>query len=97
MSRNIPLVHLFKQYSHEPYIAVVRFWVAYSGTPERFADQIPAKAKGGYAAPDSIADISLFAYTHVAREGEFDLSGYPAIRGWLERVASQPGHVAIDA
>jgi glutathione S-transferase len=45
----------------------------------------------------SIADISLYAYTHVAHEGELDLAGYPAIRGWLERVAAQPGHVAIDA
>jgi glutathione S-transferase len=45
----------------------------------------------------SLADISLYAYTHVAHEGEFDLSGYPAIRAWLERVAAQPGHVPIDA
>lgn len=45
----------------------------------------------------SIADISLYAYTHVAGEGEFDLDPYPAIRGWLERVAAQPGHVPIDA
>ena len=45
----------------------------------------------------SIADISLYAYTHVAGEGGFDLDPYPAIRGWLERVAAQPGHVPIDA
>ena len=45
----------------------------------------------------SIADISLYAYTHVADEGDFDLEGYPAIRAWLGRVAAQPGHVAIDA
>lgn len=45
----------------------------------------------------SIADISLYAYTHVAHEGGFDLSGYPAIRAWLDRVAAQPGHVTIDA
>ena len=45
----------------------------------------------------SIADISLYAYTHVAHEGGFDLRPYPAIRGWLERVAAQPGHVTIDA
>jgi glutathione S-transferase len=45
----------------------------------------------------SIADISLYAYTHVADEGGFDLDPYPAIRGWLERVAAQPGHVPIDA
>jgi glutathione S-transferase len=45
----------------------------------------------------SIADISLYAYTHVADEGDFDLGGYPAIRAWLGRVAEQPGHVPIDA
>jgi glutathione S-transferase len=45
----------------------------------------------------SLADISLYAYTHVAHEGGFDLDPYPAIRAWLERVAAQPGHVAIDA
>ena len=45
----------------------------------------------------TIADISLYAYTHVAHEGGFDLDPYPAIRGWLERVAAQPGHVTIDA
>jgi glutathione S-transferase len=45
----------------------------------------------------SIADISLYAYTHVADEGGFELEPYPAIRAWLERVAAQPGHVPIDA
>ena len=45
----------------------------------------------------SLADISLYAYTHVAHEGGFDLEPYPAIRAWLDRVAAQPGHVRIDA
>jgi glutathione S-transferase len=104
----------FEQYSHEPNIAVARFWLAYSGTPERFTDQLPARMRGGYAALDameshldgrsflvgerySLADISLYAYTHVAHEGDFDLAPYPAIRSWLERVAAEPGHVTIDA
>ena len=43
----------------------------------------------------SIADIALYAYTHVADEGGFDLAGYPAVRTWLGRVAAQPGHVPI--
>jgi glutathione S-transferase len=38
----------------------------------------------------SLADIALFAYTHVAHEGGFDLAPYPNIRGWIERVVSQP-------
>jgi glutathione S-transferase len=45
----------------------------------------------------SIADIALYAYTHVAEEGGFDLGAYPAIRDWLARIAAQPGHVAITA
>ena len=45
----------------------------------------------------TLADISLYAYTHVAHEGGFDLAPYPAIRVWLERVAAQPGHITIDA
>jgi len=43
----------------------------------------------------SIADIALYAYTHVADEGGFDLDGYPAILAWLERVSSQPGYIPI--
>ena len=43
----------------------------------------------------SIADIALYAYTHVAGEGGFDLAKYPNIRAWLERVQSQPKHIPI--
>jgi glutathione S-transferase len=43
----------------------------------------------------TLADIALYAYTHVADEGEFDLEPYPAIRAWLARVAAAPGHVPI--
>ena len=103
----------FEQYSHEPNIAVVRFWVAYSGAPPAEAE-VEAKRRAGYAALDAmerhlagrafhvgerytIADISLYAYTHVAAEGGFDLTPYRAIRAWLDRVAEQPGHVPITA
>jgi glutathione S-transferase len=104
----------FEQYSHEPNIAVARFWKTYSGAPERFERQRERLLTGGYAALDamethlsgrtflvgerySIADISLYAYTHVAHEGDFDLERYRAIRDWLARVSEQPGHVNIDA
>ncbi len=43
----------------------------------------------------SIADIALYAYTHVADEGGFDMSLYSAIRAWLERVRTEPGHIPI--
>jgi glutathione S-transferase len=103
----------FEQYDHEPALAVVRFWLAYSGRPEAFADRIEERHAAGYRALDAmeshldgrellvgesltIADIALYAYTHVAHEGGFELDGYPAVRAWLARVAAEPGHVPID-
>ncbi len=101
----------FEQYSHEPNIAVARFWAIAGITPSE-ADA-EAKRRGGTAALEamerhlangreflvgdrySIADIGLYAYTHVAPEGGFALDGYPAINAWLARVAAQPGHILI--
>jgi glutathione S-transferase len=45
----------------------------------------------------SIADISVYAYTHVAEEGGFDLSLYPATQAWIERVAGRPGYIPMEA
>jgi glutathione S-transferase len=105
----------FEQYDLEPALAVVRFWIAYSGTPEKLTperrDELTRSGNRALRALDrqlaqrawlvgdgmTIADISLYAYTHVAPEGGFDLGPYPAVRTWLDRVASQPGHVPIDA
>ncbi len=104
----------FEQYQLEPTIAVVRFWVAYSGRAEEFEPERPAKMKGGERALRrlerglegrdylvggslTLADIALYGYTHVAEEGGFSLEPYPAVRAWLDRVAAEPGHVAMDA
>ncbi len=43
----------------------------------------------------TIADIALYAYTHVAEQGDFDLAPYPAIGAWLARVRAEPGHIPI--
>ena len=43
----------------------------------------------------TLADIALYAYTHVATEGDFELDRYPAVLAWQARVAAQPRHVAI--
>ncbi|HET6696422.1 MAG TPA: glutathione S-transferase family protein [Gaiellaceae bacterium] len=102
----------FEQYSHEPYVAVPRFWLTKNVAvdPETLAE----RQRVGYVAFDAmeshlagddylaaarytLADIALYAYTHVADEGGFDMSGYPAIGAWIDRVASQPGHVPITA
>jgi glutathione S-transferase len=45
----------------------------------------------------SVADVSLYAYTHMAGEGGYDLSSFPAIGHWLERAAALPGHIPITA
>jgi glutathione S-transferase len=44
----------------------------------------------------TVADIALYAYTHIAHESDFDLSSFPYIRAWLDRVAAEPGHVPMD-
>jgi glutathione S-transferase len=102
----------FEQYSHEPNIAVARFW-RIAGIEPPAAD-LEAKQRGGEAALAAmerhlthheflvaerytIADIALYAYTHVAPEAGFELEPYPAIREWLTRVLAQPGHVPITA
>jgi glutathione S-transferase len=101
----------FEQYSHEPFIAVVRFWVHQGQDLER-EQEVEERRKRGYDALAvtegqlserhffvgerySIADIALYAYTHVAHEGGFDLSPYPAVRRWLDRVAAQPNYIPI--
>ena len=45
----------------------------------------------------TLADICLFAYTHVADEADFDLALYPNVIEWMERIMTQPGHVSMDA
>jgi glutathione S-transferase len=58
---------------------------------ERHLEREPFFAAERY----TIADIALYAYTHCAADGGFDLSAYPAVRGWLDRVRSQPRHVPL--
>jgi glutathione S-transferase len=103
----------FEQYSHEPFVAVLRFWRHFAPEPPPAAE-LEARTRGAHAALRAmeaylgeraflvaerytIADIALYAYTHVADEAGLDLGAYPAVGSWLERVAAQPGHVAIDA
>jgi glutathione S-transferase len=104
----------YEQYELEPALAVLRFWLAYSGRPEALADDRRAELFAGgervlatlerhvdgrtflVGEVITLADISLYAYTHVAPEGGWSLDPYPAVRGWLERVAGEPGHVPID-
>ncbi|PXA85888.1 glutathione S-transferase [Nostoc sp. 3335mG] len=45
----------------------------------------------------TLADVALYAYTHVADEGGFDLARWPAIQAWMGRISALPGHIPIDA
>ncbi len=96
----------WEQYSHEPYVAVARFQVAYMGKPvesldgkivERGHAALARLENGlsgsGFLVGDrlTLADIALVAYTRVAHEGGFDLSRYPAVKAWVGRVETALG------
>jgi glutathione S-transferase len=102
----------FEQYSHEPYIATSRFWLQHKpDSPERDSI-LQARREGGWAVLRimedhlgkndffvgnyTIADIALFAYTHVSDEGGFPLEDFPKIRRWIERIRAQPGFIPMS-
>jgi len=100
----------FEQYSHEPNIAVARFILQFvkhpddPRLPEKTAGSYRALdvmethlATRTYFVDEqyTIADIALYAYTHVADEANLDLGRYPAIRAWLARVKAQPRHIEM--
>lgn len=94
----------WEQYSHEPYIAVCRFHMLYLNKPkdtreawrvERGENALNImdghlKTQDWFVGDDmTIADISLFAYSHVANEGGFDLTARPAVQRWIERLGDR--------
>ena len=96
----------FEQYSHEPYIATVRFWVRFLGKKDVWRERIVEAMTKGYAALGvmetqltrtpflagsryTIADIALYAYTHVADEGGYEIERYRAIGEWKRRLEAQ--------
>ena len=91
----------WEQYSHEPYVAVARFQVKYEGRDPASLDaklvsrgvaalaRLEAGLEGrDYLASDrlSLADVALVAYTRLAGEGGFDLTPYPNLRAWIQRI-----------
>lgn len=105
----------FEQYSHEPNVATLRFWLRFVGEANLSAEQraqiMPKRIAGCAAlalmdrhlaqnaffcgAAPTLADIALFAYTHVAEEGGFGLADYPAVRDWIARVEGLSGFVTM--
>ena len=106
----------WEQYSHEPNIATLRFWLCWVGTEnltEAQRLQIPSTRDAGNAALKlmdehldgrewlvanqlTLADVCLFAYTHVADAGGFELGRYPNVTNWIERVRAQPNFLPIE-
>lgn len=102
----------FEQYSHEPYIAVARFIRLFLERPDdpRMPEILKrgyaalgvmethlAGSDFFVAGRLTIADIALFAYTHRADEGGFDLAPYPRVRAWIDRCLQQPGMSSMPA
>ena len=107
----------FEQYSHEPNIATLRFWLCFVGLEALTGlqrEQIGVKRKAGNEALKvmddalaerewlvgdaiTLADICLFAYTHLADEADFDLNLYPNIVAWMERMMLHPRHIEMNA
>jgi glutathione S-transferase len=99
----------WEQYSHEPYVAVARFQIRYLGKQLSDLDpKVVTRGAAALQRLDdalgsqdfllgnrlSLADVSLVAYTRVAHEGGFDLSVYPCVKSWIDRVEVALGIVA---
>jgi glutathione S-transferase len=102
----------FEQYNHEPNVAVLRFWAeaGIEGDPREVAAKLEGGYRALEAmerhlagreffvgAGATVADLALYAYTHVAHEGSFEMSRFAAVGAWLERVKALPGYVPITA
>ena len=105
----------FEQYSHEPNVATLRFWLGKLGEgalSDQQRAQIPAKRAAGEAALRlmdehlatrdwfvgaglTVADIALYAYTHVGADGGFVLADYPHVQAWMARVAAVPAYIPM--
>jgi glutathione S-transferase len=101
----------FEQYSHLPYIGMARYYLHLLKTPPRADDLSTWHLRANIALEITdrhlernhwfvgdaftIADIALYAYTHVAPEGGFALSKYGRVRRWLKRIESKAGYVPL--
>lgn len=99
----------WEQYRHEPAIAVARYISHYAPERKDELPKLQEKGRAALAVMDghlsansffvgsgpTIADISLYAYTHVAEEGGFDLSAYPHVKDWCEKMTEHPKHILI--
>ncbi len=101
----------FEQQSHEPFIATSRFWYLTGKAQEyqEALKQKQAPGYGALGVMEqhlanhafftgdryTIADIGLFAYTHVAGEGGFDLTRFPAIQSWINQVKNPPRYLNL--
>lgn len=103
----------WEQYDHEPYIAVLRAWRKFFGVPAGREGEVDWRFERGeqalgrmesvlagrefLAGAFSVADIALYAYTHVAADGGFDLGKYPAILAWFARCEARAKYLKLGA
>ena len=100
----------WEQYSHEPYIATARFILHFVKDPDEpslplkrergyqalaVMEQHLSHRAFFVCETYTVADLALYAYTHVAHQGGFDLARFPAVQAWLGRVAAQPRHLPL--
>ena len=100
----------WEQYSHEPYIATARFIRHFRKAPDdpslpqkmergyqalELMERHVSAHEFFVCETYTVADIALYAYTHVADQGGFDLTRFPAIKAWCARVAAQPQYLPL--
>jgi glutathione S-transferase len=106
LAAKVDEILFWEQYSHEPYIAVCRFHMHYLGLPADERDPVRVErgekaldlmerliAGREWFVGDriTVADIALLAYTRLAHEGGFDLTGRPGVRAWIARSENELG------
>jgi glutathione S-transferase len=97
---HVPYIGVARFYLHllkksPPHDDDLATWHSLGNLALEIMDRHLADTRWFVAAAFTIADIALYAYTHVAPEGGFDLSKYRGIQQWLERIESRPGYVPL--
>jgi len=100
----------FEQYSHEPYVAVLKFWTLWGGLDRKRPDEIAVWKQRGQAAIDVMENhlagpawftgagygiADIALFAYTQSAAAIGFSVGPRVAGWLDRVGAQPGHVAI--
>ncbi len=96
---NVAVARFLLHYSDDPesHVEVIAQKQKLGHKALRVMDRRLAESEYVAAATYTVADVALYAYTHVADEAGIELSQHPNVESWLARVSAQRGHVAIDS